>query len=1441
LTKAHVPVDRRFAKPSEEELRDFDYQRYLGSYYACKTSSWDDILKCKRAIILGEGRSGKTHEFKQQAAHLRAEGRCSVFIPLERLHDSTIEDAISPSDERALDEWLSLKSEDEAWFFLDAVDELKLRDGSFRNALRNLGRKIEGKSNLAHLIVSCRPADWRQQIDATDFNELFPIASENERVIAPPPKKFFRSTLTRGEGEDQSQQSEKPEAAPQTLAIYALLPLTPTQVADFAEVLDPVSSKGFKEQIEKTETWPLFQTPSDVIDGIALMRSKGRLGSLEEQKSAGISLKLAERPERPGRPSLSNARALDGAERLALALTLTKRRTLQIDRTEQSDGALCVTDVLTDWSASEQQELLSRPLFDPSGVNAVRFHHRSTSEFLAAKRISNKLKNGLPWRELKPLLFSDLWGERIIRPYIEPIAAWLALWHNEVFVEVRARKPQLLFQQGLPYSMPISMREDLLSAFVDKYSNSDWRSVGVRIQDVARLGHPDLAATIRNLWEQAKTGSDTLELLLELILFTPIPDCVDLGFEVALDDGAEYQHRVYAARIVLELGTLDERKRLGVDILGKDWGDDIVRTLIPYLSPDAVDLSSFVELACRTQEAPNTVHGLNYSLYGTLKKPELPATGVRELTHALASSIWENRLEGAKTFQAHSKYDHFTDAVLSGCAREAALPTDQLPLDWVWDAMIALHFGERKQSIIAADETKIIIERLRTDPELRSRFFWATFELSVALDNEKDAWSRYHSTDSENYLGTITEADYPWLFEAMEDHSLPERRGVAFYAAILCWRAKRDEKTASRIRRAIADLPDLVVEYDKFANPPKTSPHEKYQRESAKRKQKRERKEATRLAQWDKWRLELEDDPAAAFVGEAKEGNLYDFFNWMAMATRSPTSWGGWSEETLRNTFSETLISQLKPVLSEFWRTDETKTWSEKEKKNQTSSRSINALSALKSETTTDGWADQLSAEEAQLATKLSMVELNGFADFLPALAYTHPVPVAFVLTEELSGQISNLDDTENAPLLGDLHYLDAPALKTIVAHWLLDKFDLFPTEFTEGANEALVRAVDLAVGGTEPEERQDVVRLVQQRLAESSPLSIGQAAWLRAYAVLAPKAGCAHVVETLNAYSSSTEVEFGFSLLGKIFGERDYSGAKPDFAILPQSERAELISSLVETAYRVAHPSTDIKHDGMHSPGRRDYAEKARRYLFDRLGEIKCPETHHAFARFSALPEFDHMKSRLLEMRTELAASASEPTAMPIERVVQFDLSGSLTPENTEMLHTTMLNRLSDYEHFLQHSEFSNRNTLRLVEQETELRRNIASWLNDHSRGMYRVNQEAVKVNENRTDIRLNATAVDLESAIELKLDDSKGRWSGANLEEALRDQLVGKYLSHERCRSGCLLIVQREKRHWQHPETGKKMNLAQLVSWLQEIAAEIVSERPEIMVCVFGLDISE
>jgi hypothetical protein len=500
------------------------------------------------------------------------------------------------------------------------------------------------------------------------------------------------------------------------------------------------------------------------------------------------------------------------------------------------------------------------------------------------------------------------------------------------------------------------------------------------------------------------------------------------------------------------------------------------------------------------------------------------------------------------------------------------------------------------------------------------------------------------------------------------------------------------------------------------------------------------------------------------------------------------------------------------------------------------------ALSALRSETMNSHWVTQLSAEEAQHATKLSMIELNGFAEFLPALARTHYDEVRHVITGELSAQIKNLSNTESAPLLMRLQNLGDTKLKSSMAHWLLDMFDLFPNEISDGANNALVSAIDFVVEHIDLDDRKDVVQIIKKRLEGCHALSTEQAAWIRAFAVLHPQAGCYYLVKTINEYQSQAEIEFGISLLKRIFGQNGHFESKPDFTSMPESQRPALVVSLVETAYRITHRTTDIKNNNTYCSVLPHYSEEqARIYLFGLLMEMKCPETHSALVRFSSLPEFGHMKSRLLKMKTELAASASEPQAMPIEHIILFDKKVSLTPMNNEMIHKTTLDILIDYKHSLKYDEFSNRGTLRLVKQEMELRRNIASWINSRSRGLYSVTQEAVKVNENRTDIRLNFAAVNLESVIELKLDDQQHRWSGAALEKALRNQLVGKYLSHQRCHSGFLLIVQREKRCWQHPKSGEMMELPALISWLQRIASEIVRSRPEIMVSVVGIDISE
>lgn len=81
-----------------------------------------------------------------------------------------------------------------------------------------------------------------------------------------------------------------------------------------------------------------------------------------------------------------------------------------------------------------------------------------------------------------------------------------------------------------------------------------------------------------------------------------------------------------------------------------------------------------------------------------------------------------------------------------------------------------------------------------------------------------------------------------------------------------------------------------------------------------------------------------------------------------------------------------------------------------------------------------------------------------------------------------------------------------------------------------------------------------------------------------------------------------------------------------------------------------------------------------------------------------------------------------------------------------------------------------------------------------DKRRGTYTITQEAVVNSEKRTDIRLQATAFDNYASIELKIDDKSNKWSGSALKVALVDQLVCRYLNHERCYVGCLLIMMRE-----------------------------------------------
>ena len=138
-----VDLQRRFHELTDSELEDIDELVTWSGFEFGPDIGWSELLEFARVILLAEAGAGKTIEMQQQANRLAGEGRFAFFIPLESLNQDPIADILSPAEEKRLDQWKA-NGREPAWFFLDAVDELKLTEGKPDRALNRLSRAIDG-------------------------------------------------------------------------------------------------------------------------------------------------------------------------------------------------------------------------------------------------------------------------------------------------------------------------------------------------------------------------------------------------------------------------------------------------------------------------------------------------------------------------------------------------------------------------------------------------------------------------------------------------------------------------------------------------------------------------------------------------------------------------------------------------------------------------------------------------------------------------------------------------------------------------------------------------------------------------------------------------------------------------------------------------------------------------------------------------------------------------------------------------------------------------------------------------------------------------------------------------------------------------------------------------------------------------------------------------
>jgi len=168
----YVSLDRQFSLVPKSDESEHDEAFY--GFGLMGTEGWDDIEKKFRCVILAEAGAGKTEEMRQRAVVLSRQGKASFFIRIEDIEGDFYE-AFEVGESSQFNQWL--QSTDEAWFFLDSIDEARLENPRmFGKALRKFAKGIRSGVHRAHIILSSRPYSWRPREDRRLLDEILPFA-----------------------------------------------------------------------------------------------------------------------------------------------------------------------------------------------------------------------------------------------------------------------------------------------------------------------------------------------------------------------------------------------------------------------------------------------------------------------------------------------------------------------------------------------------------------------------------------------------------------------------------------------------------------------------------------------------------------------------------------------------------------------------------------------------------------------------------------------------------------------------------------------------------------------------------------------------------------------------------------------------------------------------------------------------------------------------------------------------------------------------------------------------------------------------------------------------------------------------------------------------------------------------------------------------------------
>ncbi|GHD05171.1 hypothetical protein GCM10007320_66740 [Pseudorhodoferax aquiterrae] len=1002
----HIELDRTFRELLLKEQMADTEQLQPGP----ATFTLPALLDELRVVVLSEGGSGKTQEIREAARRLRRDGKEAFFLRLEHVGQD-FDSAFEVGSLEQFQAWLV--SPNPGWVLLDSIDESRLRSPlDFAAAMRVVGKRLSTAKPRTHLLLTGRAAAWRPQTDLELCDSLFHIEAG-------------RAAGT--EGDIGTQDTVIVDSAGSQFKIVTLQELSRDQIKTFASAKGIADTERFLDDIERADAWSFTARPQDLLELTEYWLDKKCIGSRLELMKNSVKRRLKEPSQsRAEAQPLPDDKALEGVQLIAAALMLTGIQNIRVPDGINGARGLDAGDLLNDWPAPLLGTLLQRPLFDQDIYGTVRFHHRSVKEYLAAQWFLKLLGHETSRRRVEELFVREQYGLEVVVPSLRPLLPWLAVEDSRILARVRQIAPEILFEGGDPVRLPVDVRSDTLEQVCAQMANGASSMSMADFSAIQRFAAHDLTDALRRLVRSHEANEEIVYFLMRMVWQGRLGGALAEALHVAKSPHTQDGARVAAFRAVAEVGDAADMASIRDSFL-REPGELSRRCMADLVShierPDQETLQWLLgcipRLALRKEFSPT---GLSEQIASFFDRTEVAlVAGAIDRLHAM---LVEPPVFERRHFEVSLRYRWLCRPVGAAVRRLAAL-RDPAALRPSALAVLYLLPLDAQYNDHAFDLEKLGLAKLVQQwPALHWALFWHVVEQERANKAETDgrvteAWmalsvARYVSFEAPDFDAAV---------DAIDSRTLPEDRMMALTLGFRLYAlAGHKPEHASRLRTAAAADTHLAARVELLLNPPeKDAAAMRIEKENARwsrqakartaRIEKARRDAPARLdALVDHLRDPGFDDPIA--VSQA-QGYMLDRMRELDENKGSRWSNGHW--RGLEREFGIKSPRAFRDGIVRFWRRHVPKLVSEGAEIGKMSLADLFGLTGLTIEATEDPrLCVSLSADEAAVAFRYAVRELNGFPQWFPALFNAHPAIVKSMTLAEVGHELQ-MDQADTA------------------------------------------------------------------------------------------------------------------------------------------------------------------------------------------------------------------------------------------------------------------------------------------------------------------------------------------------------------------------------------------------------------------------------------------